>query len=57
VIVDAGEDVGEPGLRIDIVELGGLCRLPNYAERFWKLPVVCAHLRPVGWSPLQFHSA
>ena len=30
---DALEDVGEPGLRIDIVELGCLCRLPNYAER------------------------
>jgi len=34
VIVDADEDVGEPGMRIDIVELCGLCRLPNYAEWF-----------------------
>jgi hypothetical protein len=23
VVVEAGEDVGEPGLRIDVVELGG----------------------------------
>ena len=30
---DAGEDVGEPGLRIDVIHLGGLCRSPNYAER------------------------
>ena len=30
---DAAEHVGEPGLRIDVVELGGLCRPPNYAER------------------------
>lgn len=35
VIVDAGEHVGEPSLRIDVVELGGLCRPPNYAERIW----------------------
>ncbi len=27
-----GEDVGEPGARIDVVELAGLCRAPNYAE-------------------------
>ena len=33
LIDDAGEDVGEPGLRIDVVELGGLCRPQNYAER------------------------
>ncbi len=26
---------------------GRLCRLPNYAERFWKQPVAPAHLRPV----------
>jgi hypothetical protein len=26
------EDVGEPGAGIDVVELGGLCREPNYAE-------------------------
>jgi hypothetical protein len=28
-----GEDVGEPGARIDVIELAGLCRAPNYAER------------------------
>jgi len=33
VIVDARQHVGEPGLWIDAVELGGLCRPPNYAER------------------------
>jgi hypothetical protein len=27
------EHVGEPGTRIDIVELARLCRPPNYAER------------------------
>jgi len=26
---DASEDVGEAGLRIDVVELGGLCGPPN----------------------------
>jgi hypothetical protein len=33
VIVDLTQYVGEPSLRVDIVELGGLCRPPNYAER------------------------
>jgi hypothetical protein len=33
IIGQARQHVVEPGLRIDIVELGGLCRLPNYAER------------------------
>jgi len=30
---EPGEDVGEPSGRIDAVELGSLCRAPNYAER------------------------
>ena len=30
---DAGQHVGEPGLRIDVIQFGGLCRPPNYAER------------------------
>ncbi len=30
---ESGEDVGEIGLWIDSVELAGLCRAPNYAER------------------------
>jgi hypothetical protein len=30
---DARENVGEPGLGIDVIHLGGLCRPPNYAER------------------------
>ena len=33
VIRQAGQHVGEPSLRVDTVELGGLCRPPNYAER------------------------
>ena len=27
------QNVGKPGLRIDVVHLAGLCRPPNYAER------------------------
>ena len=33
MIGDPGQHVSEPGLRIDAVELGRLCRPPNYAER------------------------
>jgi hypothetical protein len=33
MIGDAGEHVAQIGLGVDAVELGGLCRLPNYAER------------------------
>jgi hypothetical protein len=33
VIIDPAELVGEPGLRIIAVQLGGLCRPPDYAER------------------------
>jgi hypothetical protein len=57
VIRQTCEAIGEPSVRIDVVELGGLCRPPNYAERFWKQPFVCAHLRPVERILLQFHSA
>jgi hypothetical protein len=32
VLGDAGEDIGQPSLRIDIVHFGRLCRAPNYAE-------------------------
>jgi hypothetical protein len=31
-VVDPGQHIGEPRLRIDIVHLGGLCRTPNYTE-------------------------
>jgi hypothetical protein len=34
MILQACKEIGEPGLRVDVVELGGLCRPPNYAERF-----------------------
>jgi hypothetical protein len=33
MILQTGEDVSEPSLRIDVVGLGSLCRTPNYAER------------------------
>lgn len=49
----SGKHVGEPSLWIDVVELGGLCRLPNYAERSWKQAVVAAHRTDIA----QFHSA
>jgi hypothetical protein len=32
MVGDAGEEVGQVELRIEAVELGGLCRRPNYAE-------------------------
>jgi hypothetical protein len=32
LISNAGKNVSQPSLRIDVVELGGLCRPPNYAE-------------------------
>jgi hypothetical protein len=54
---DPGEHVAQVGLRIDAVHFAGLCRPPNYAERFWKQPVVCAQLRPVERRSPQFHSA
>jgi hypothetical protein len=36
MIGDAVDDVPQIGLGIESVGLGGLCRTPNYAERFWK---------------------
>jgi hypothetical protein len=33
MIADAGKHIGEPGARIDVVQLRRLCRPPNYAER------------------------
>ena len=32
MIADAPEDVSQPGLGFEAVELGGLCRPPDYAE-------------------------
>ena len=57
MILQSCEDIGEPGLRVDVVELCGLCRLPNYAERFWKQPVAPAHLRAVERTSSRCHSA
>jgi hypothetical protein len=56
-IDELGENVGDIGFRVDAVELAGLCRLPNYAERFWEEPVVCAYLRARRTDIAQFHSA
>jgi hypothetical protein len=33
MIWEPGEDIGEPRLRIDVIELASLCRPSNYAER------------------------
>jgi hypothetical protein len=57
MILQARQHVGQPGLRIDVVELGGLCRPPNYAERLLVQPAVCTDLRPVERMSPPFHSA
>jgi hypothetical protein len=33
VIVDPTQHVGKPSMRINVIELAGLCRKANYAER------------------------
>jgi hypothetical protein len=33
MIADPGEHISQPSKRIDIDQLGRLCRAPNYAER------------------------
>jgi len=33
MVGDAAEHVAQIGFGIEVVELGGLCRPPNYAER------------------------
>ena len=45
---DAGEDVGEPGLRIDVVESRGLCRAANYAEPVRFFPRIRGHGHMIG---------
>jgi len=32
MILQARQHIGQPSLGINVVELGGLCRPPNYAE-------------------------
>ena len=54
---DLGKRVGEIDVRIDAVELAGLCRAPNYAEWFWEESVVCAGLLLVERSSSGFRSA
>jgi hypothetical protein len=34
IVGKLGPDVLEAGLRIHTIQLGGLCRAPDYAERF-----------------------
>ena len=53
----AREHVAQVGVGFDAVEFAGLCRPPNYAERFWKQAAVCARLRPIERTSPQFHSA
>jgi hypothetical protein len=54
---NARQNIGEPGLRIDIVQFGGLCRPPNYAERFWSNRSFGHSLRAVDGTAPQLHSA
>lgn len=32
---DAGDDIGDPGLRVEALHFGRLCHPSNYAERVW----------------------
>jgi hypothetical protein len=57
MIVQASQYVSESCLGIDVIELGGLCRAPNYAERLSEQPAVCRELRPVERMSPRFHSA
>jgi hypothetical protein len=51
------EHVGEPGLRVDVVEFAGLCRRLNYAEWLWRRPVSAAVLRAIEGTWLRCQSA
>jgi len=31
MVLQASQHISKPGKRIDVIELGGLCRAPNYA--------------------------
>jgi len=53
---DPDEEAGQ-FKRVDVVQLAGLCRPPNYAERFWMRPIVCPNLWPVERASPKFHSA
>jgi hypothetical protein len=57
VLSDAGEDVGEPRLRIDVIHLDGLCRPPDYAERFCKDAPCTRSYAPSSEHSSEFHSA
>jgi hypothetical protein len=53
----AREHIAQVGVGLDVIQLAGLCRPPNYAERFWMRPIVCPNLRPVERTSPKFHSA
>jgi hypothetical protein len=55
-IDELGEDVSQISLRVEAVDLCGLCRPPNYANG-GRHRVVCAKLRPVERTSLHFRSA
>jgi hypothetical protein len=57
MIGDAGEQVGEIVLRVETVELGALCRPPDYAERFWKDSPWTRSYGPSSGHSFHFHSA
>jgi hypothetical protein len=57
MIGDAGDDVAQVTLGIEPVQLRGLCRPPNYAERLWKAAAASAHLCAVERTSLEWHSA
>ncbi len=57
VIRQASQHVGEPGLWIDVVELGALCRPPNYAERIWYGTPLSRWHASIACRAAPFHSA
>jgi hypothetical protein len=57
VIGDAIDNVVEVSFGIEAVEFCGLCRPPNYAERFWSNQSFGHSLRPVDGTTPQLHSA
>ena len=57
MIGDASHDVTKPCLGVDAVELGGLCRPPNYAESGPVWRVVVTLVSSIACTAAPFHSA
>jgi hypothetical protein len=57
MVGDPGQDIAEPGLRVDVVQFGSLCRAPNYAERIWEQRPCVQLFGSVERTSRQFHSA